>query len=1057
MSAVDNSTVDGVTYNVELSKNLLKQFNELQKGQPPQEDHVLHARPTGTGGMNPNAPVYNGGGSGGGHQQHQQQQQQPQWTGSHLQNGTHPPYPPNKYAPTGQHHRSGSGNGGSGSYPIPNVPAGVMYQQQIQQMRGISPHQQVYPNPIHPGQHGNNNNNMYASPGMHYGSPYGDVYPQQPQRAIQDPMDFLDFAPPLQSQLHGQLQQGGGPQLGYHPSGSYGQQGGYEGFPPSTQQVQLDHPSSRGGSIISGGSASISGSSPVSHSPMHGSFFQEAERGAFPFTGGSVNSPFPAHPHSVSPAPSRSPRAEGSLLHHESGHHSRQASGSIARSLTDSIIADGLLLNADSCPHPAHYSPHSNGAMSPMYESDSGSLVGKPPPLNLSAISGCTSHPPYSGNNSVCGGGGGGGSCANSVGGGSGSSGGTSPIPTGRLSDRLNSIRNAASAQSQFWENDTAGGVGMRGDKPPTPLAHKAVGAPTLGTRHQGPFGMSTASHSGSSSQESTPTHAYAQSRYGSTGGGGSSNNNNGLSPKNGGMTGTFPIGSGLAPGISSLMLPGAPQTSAPSRPGMQSRSSSTSSASASTGLYPTSGTVSPSPYHHQNAPVGGLPQTASSSISHNLSGSTSSGALSSGRRPAGLTDLEYGVNRSMSSSHSDRNLPTLSTQGTTDVENGIFFGSGSSSSSLLTEYVNPAQRREQAVLASQIMLANLTAAPLTNDQLELHKQLYDLSLQQQQTQAQSQISPSSSVAGQPSFLGAQLHGHHRNYRQERQEESSSSQHCPPVVASRPVFLHAKDKQLSIQTVSSIGEDAAEDYLDDEDEFTYSAPTSANMTPKYPHSGANSFTLGTSSSSSFKMDTSFMLSPQSSEQSLETNSPFSNLNSDSFRNGNGRPPSGATPLSLTHAGMHAHSGSTASIPTITNAATAASAGLPRRPHQHGTTDGADVEGSELEAGKDKDSRPASMNSLNSNDSSHLAGIAISNSSTSSEWDAGVQQEEKSSRPGGIRISKTPSVPTTAGACASVGKEDIVSEESKPKSRQLSLMQFFKPAPKASAVPAGGEC
>ena len=42
VSEVDNSTFDGVTYNVELSKNLLKQFNDLQKVQLSNKDKELH-------------------------------------------------------------------------------------------------------------------------------------------------------------------------------------------------------------------------------------------------------------------------------------------------------------------------------------------------------------------------------------------------------------------------------------------------------------------------------------------------------------------------------------------------------------------------------------------------------------------------------------------------------------------------------------------------------------------------------------------------------------------------------------------------------------------------------------------------------------------------------------------------------------------------------------------------------------------------------------------------------------------------------------------------------
>lgn len=1057
VSAVDNSTVDGVTYNVELSKNLLKQFNELQKGQAPTEDHAPVSR---AGGMNPNAPAFNNNASN-------------HWAGpGGSQNG---PFPPsNKYAPAGQHHRGGSGGGGSGG-PYPNAAGGMMYQQQhmgppqhagypmgaphAQQMRGLPQHGAVNPHNMHAYMNapsGHSNNAMYASQNMPYGNPYGDPY----QQSGPDPMDYLNA--PHQAHLQGHLQshlqghqQGHlsapghmqGPYSSYRIGGSNVNPAG--NFPPSHGNQQMD-PRSGGGmptssltSALTG--ISVSGSSlinntntsnvhqsnvhqssvhnssghnsncisPLASSPMPAPFDFEAERSSvFPLTsGGSANSPFPARSHSVSPVPGRSPRAEDSL-HATGGHHSRQASGSIARSLTDSIIADGLLLNADNYSHPSHYSPRSNGAMSPMYESDSGhsgnnSLVGKPPPLNLSGLSGLTSHPHYSANNSI----GGGGSSASSVR--SGSSAGTSPIPTGRggMLERLSAMNTTSgmrSSSNHYWESD-ANNPGLRVDKPPTPLGNKAVGAPTLTARSQGTLGASSAScSSGSTSQDSTPTNAYAKSMYGVP-------NSNSLSPKSGMSASNYPVGAGLSPGIGSALPPQA-QASAPARSGggMHSRSSSTSSATASTGLYTTSGNVSPSPYH-QNAT--GHPTSIT------LSSSTSSGALNSARKPSGLSDLDlaYGINRSISSSASDRNLNTLSTHGTTDTEGTFFGGSASHNASFLQDNLSPSARREQAILASQIMLSNLTATPLTDDQLELHKQLYDLSLQQP-------LSPSSASGPVGGYFGQQ--GNHRNYRKDKSSESAP-------VASRPVLLQSAAKQISLQSVSSIGEDPDEDYEDNE--FTYSSATSAAMTPKHL-SNAGSFNLG--DTGSFRLDTSFMHSPQSSDQS--ENSPFASYSSDNFR---GRPPSGSSFSGLISSGMHSN---TATV-------------LSRRANQQmdSASSSVDEDGTDDAVAAYKDSRPVSLNSLNSNDSSQLAGIAISSDSTSSEWD-GVQGgllpllptmtalEKSSGRPEGVRMSKTATAAVAAaGVCAE--KTDAVPDDGKPKSRQLSLTQFFKPAPKPTVT------
>lgn len=968
---MDNATIDGVTYNVELSKNLLKQFNEMNRnnaaaGTGMHQSGTSSPVPIQTGmSLNPNAAVFG---------------QSPHSQSPH---GGPAPWPTNgnaygqnKFSPSNSRGGGGGYGGASPGYPMP-MPPQMGQQAQMQQryspqayspppgqimgMPGMGGHAQPALGTYHKRTNSQPISSLLADANlqsMYRPDPYANAYgSNEPHMGA-----YGRYGGESQQSAHGQYDLNQTQGQGFQQQQQQQQAGHFDPFQDADQFYEQDCERSHVSHASGGAHSSITSRSPHSISPLPGHSRRESEDFTQPA--------HPTHAHHV---------RQGSNGSHNSALYGQQSYGHGA-------LDGGVLHNADQFAHSAAYSPMSNGAISPMYDSDRdyGRYgANKPAPLNLNGLS--TPNHISQGQGLVHGGSSV--SSANSVRSlPSVPSGSTSPLPTGRAG--ANNTGNAKPSGASYWENDAAGVI--RADKPPTPAGNRAVGAPT---RHGGlPMGpaplilTSNSCSSGSTSQESTPTHAYAKVN-GSTGVPAA------VSPTSAGVAAAQygQLSAGLAMGITPSLPPSGPL----GRSGLQSRSSSTSSATASTvGVF--SGTVSPMPGQY----------------------GTSSGS-SSARKPAGLTELDmHGINRSMSNG-SDRN-PALSTLCTTDSEGGFF---NSNNSSFRLEHTSTSassevsHREQQAVLASHIMLGGISLpSMLTDDRMELHKQAYE----------------AAAHGGRETF--------HNEYFAELKHNAPIE---PPVVASRPQRLNMAMKQLSLQSVSTIGEDGAEDYL--EDEFNYSSASS--LSPMHSSSSLN-LGLSASNSQSFRIDTSFMLSPQSSTQSLET-SPFAQYANESFR---GRPPSGSAPMPSAQTSIYP--------PNATAPA------LLRRTFQlDGVTSHVDDEG-EPEGinalAMSKDSRPVSLNSMTSNDSSQLAGIAIG--SSSGEWEGRTDQgshspkeeQRRGARPEGIRLSRgKSSLSTTSIAIAEVPLTTPVESkvEAKPEGgkRQLSLTQFFKPMARAASA------
>jgi hypothetical protein len=386
------------------------------------------------------------------------------------------------------------------------------------------------------------------------------------------------------------------------------------------------------------------------------------------------------------------------------------------------------------------------------------------------------------------------------------------------------------------------------------------------------------------------------------------------------------------------------------------------------------------------------------------------------------LSDLDIAINRSISSSASDRNI--MSSHNTTDGEGGFF----NSSNSSLVDSTAQAPRQHHSELTSQ-MLADHT----------------------------------SNFHGRPlgGRLSAPLGQAFLRSRDTKQD---------PYAVAYPDHLHEDMKQSSLQSMSSIGEGEETDFHDDE--LVYSAVASPYKQPN-----------GTSSDCNFTIDTAFMLSPQNSTHSLD-GSPFASYSSDSIRGrppsgGTVVSPltasnlQGAVLSSMSHDSptIHTHYGTP--FPHFTYRATgnALATALLRRSYPGDTASTATDD--EVELGPDDKPQPRPL-SLSSNESSQLAGIAIGSSTSSdADYQNGAEQgRERSLRPEKMRIDRNSGVFSTGCAVAASLSPDpavhapvpIVAETesaaaARPKqSRQLSLTQFFKPTQAAvtAAVSAAAE-
>ena len=351
------------------------------------------------------------------------------------------------------------------------------------------------------------------------------------------------------------------------------------------------------------------------------------------------------------------------------------------------------------------------------------------------------------------------------------------------------------------------------------------------------------------------------------------------------------------------------------------------------------------------------------------------------------------------------------------------------------------AHREQQALLASQIMLQGISLPSMLADE---SPQGYDF----QGLDHQSLLGQNWQGQGQGQGLQGQRENFHKDYFVDANATSvaAAAPTETAAVASRPTRLTSAMKQLSMQSVSTIGEDGVEDENPDDEDYTYS---SASLSPKH-----SSSSLNLSSRDSFRIDTSFLLSPQSSTQSLEC-SPYNGA--DSAR---GRPPSGSVP-----------SATTSIYPP-----NATAPNLLRRTFlldvAAGTRDSASS-GSQVEEsgdGEGKDSRPVSLTSVTSTDSrrvsltsvastdSYLAGIAIASGSSSGSVDPWDHREHgnpspaqvlptdtrrRSSRPEGVRLSR--------GGKTSIAEVAVESPDAQKGKKQLSLMQFFKPVVRTTSA------
>jgi hypothetical protein len=776
--------------------------------------------------------------------------------------------------------------------PLPVPPSPAQFAQQQSMYSGQASHQQrggagranngyMAQGPMPP-----MNNGMMYNNNMTYANPYNNTYGAA--HGLAQPghggLDYLPNPSPHALGQHGHPLPGHIPVSG-QVQGPYSQYRiGGPSIPPPQQQVppqyqvrqQQGQPlygipgeesfspdssvSSRPGAYLAAGNLSVHTGGPLNLTSGPGSNKSLSPVGSVHTThsladhhslgSGADSAPFhAAAPGTLSPVPGRSPRAADALFGTTGGTvgtggsggnsvhshtHSHSHSGYTA-SLAGSVDDESLLSHSQ-----AAYSPYR--AASPVFENsvfESSFDIGlnlngvtKPPPLNLMGLgmhnTGFSTTPTGvmgSANSLHCG------SIANS-------SGGNSPVPTervrGGLNERLQSMKLNPTPYG-IWD-ESSGQVHVRAEsssKPPTPAANRAVGTATQAQTTQGRGGAGYTG-SASNSQNSTPT---------SLGGKSMGISMPGTSPKSSGMVGSLPLGNN--PGIGGITA-SLPPTSASARSGMMSRSSSTSSASAGATSLLSSGSASPPPFRHHSP---GKTTFAPSYHMHILTflhlsvlcttapSSGVSSTLNTARRPAGLSDLDIAINRSISSSTSDRNM--LSSHNTTDGEGGFF---ASSNSSMVDSYAQ-ASRREQ------LSHSSLEHAELTAQMLADH---------------------TSSPHGRPlgGRLSAPLGQAYLRASQSKQEQ---------YAVAYPEQLHPDMKQSSLQSVSSIGEGEESDFHDDE--LVYSASVS-------PHKHA----AGISSDSTFTIDTAFMLSPQNSTEG----SPFASFSGDSFR---GRPPSGGAVVS----------------------------------------------------------------------------------------------------------------------------------------------------------------
>jgi hypothetical protein len=268
------------------------------------------------------------------------------------------------------------------------------------------------------------------------------------------------------------------------------------------------------------------------------------------------------------------------------------------------------------------------------------------------------------------------------------------------------------------------------------------------------------------------------------------------------------------------------------------------------------------------------------------------------------------------------------------------------------------------------------------------------------------------------------------------------------IVSSRPSRLQATVRQLSLRSISSIGEDTVEEVADDE--FTYSPSGYSTKDP----SGSFGFNdsksaKGSGFNYSASVETSFISPTQSVEHS-----PFSHYAGDSFgsssnnsnnniknntnnintnnHNSSGRPPVPVSPSSMSAANERSR------YATSHNHGSSSSCNAGSNMDDEGDFDSTDLLGR-------NDSRPVS---LNSNDSASLAGIALLDTTSGSDGDSGKHRpsDARTHSAEEVAVLVVTGLPANAQKVVVAVVED---SSSKQKSRQLSLKQFFQPAAKVN--------